>query len=124
MDESGEWGTLAEAFPEARGAIRDMMHALSLEAQGMPVAEHLAPRHVKPGTVDLTTATLFVTAVEKHALICNFARTLNKFVPYKHGKINLGAALELFFRTLHGLHTLWRQKNPLSPSDLTQSGLY
>lgn len=111
------------AFPEARGPIGQMIQALSWEAQGIPVVQHLAPRHTKPGTLDLTASTLFVRAVEKHALICKFAQQLKKVVPFRHGQANLSSVLEMFFRTLHALHLLWSQKTQLTPNDLTQAGL-
>ena len=112
------------AFPEARGPIGQMIQALSWEAQGIPAVQHLAPRHTKPGTLDLTAATLFVQAVEKHALICGHATQMKKTVPFRSGHINLAVALEMFFRTLHALHSLWRQKNPLTPADLSHTGLH
>ena len=111
------------AFPEARGPIGQMIQALSWEAQGIPAVQHLAPRHTKPGTLDLTAATLMVQAVDKHALICGYATQMKKTVPFRKGHINLAVALEMFFRTLHALHSLWRQKTPLTPADLSQTGL-
>lgn len=100
-----------------------LVRALSLEAQGLPVAQHLAPRPTKPGTLDLTASTLFVRSVEQHARICNYARQLNKLVSFRHAQINLGAALEMFLRALHGVHSLWSQKTLLTPTDLNQAGL-
>ena len=96
---------------------------MSLEAHGIPVAEQFAPRRVKAGTLDLTASTIFVGAFEKHAQIVKHARTLNKLVPYRHAQVNLGMVLEMFFRTLHALHSFWRQKNLLTTDDLERVGM-
>lgn len=116
-------GHAPTSFPEARGQIAQLIEALAREAEGIPAAHHLAPRKTKPGTLDLTASTLFVKDIPKHALISSHARTLNKLVNFRNGQINLGAALDLFFRTLHGLHALWRQKTLLTSDDLTRTGL-
>lgn len=94
-----------------------------MEAQGIPLEHHLAPRHTKPGTLDLTAATLFVRAVDKHALICRHATQMKKLVAFRQARINLGTALEMFFRTLFALHSLWRKKEILTNDDLSQAGL-
>ena len=109
-------------IPEARGAVAELIEASTREAQGIPAVHHLAPRRTKPGTLDLTAATMFVGDVEKHALICNNARSLRKLIPFRHSKINLGVALEMLRRTLHSLHSLWRQKTVLTHADLQRPG--
>ena len=45
------------------------------EAQGVPGGERIAPRQTKAGTLDLTASTLFVGAIEKHALIVQYSLT-------------------------------------------------
>lgn len=116
-------GVLLHSFPEARGPVGEVVHSLTLEAQGVPSEDQLAPRPTKPGTLDLTASTLFVGAFERHAAISNYARSLNKLFPFGNGNINLGAILHLFFRTLHGLHNLWRQKTNLTVQDRSKHGL-
>lgn len=110
-------------FPEAKGPISQLIEALSQQAQGIPVVQHLAPRRTKAGTLDLTASTLFVRDVEKHARICEYARNLNKLIPFRHGQINLGVALQMLLKALHGLHALWRQKTNLTSDDLKRPGL-
>jgi hypothetical protein len=87
------------------------------------VVQHLAPRRTKAGTLDLTASTLFVRDIAKHGQIAEYARKLNVRIPYRHGHINLGAALEMLFKSLHTLHGLWSQKTQLSPADLQRPGL-
>lgn len=118
-----EWSKPKAQFPEARPRIAQFIASMTQEAQGIPSVQHLAPRRTKPGTLDLTASTLFVGAVEKHALICAYARELQKLIPFRHAHINLGTALEMFLTALFGLHRLWRQTTCFSPSDLTQAGL-
>jgi hypothetical protein len=65
---------------------------------------------------------LFVGAIEKHAQIVKFARSLKKLVPFRTGQIDLAVALELFFRALHSLHNFWRQKTLFTPTDLQNTG--
>ena len=73
-------------------------------------------------TLDLTTSTLFVGAIERHAQICEQARRLNHMIPYRGVSINLGAALQILLRTLHNLHSFWRQKTLLTSADLERAG--
>ena len=87
------------------------------------MVQHLAPRRTKAGTLDLTASTLFVRDIEKHAKICEYARSLNKLIPFRHGQINLGVALQMLLKSLHGLHALWRQKTYLTSDDLQRPGL-
>jgi hypothetical protein len=112
------------AIPEARGPIAQLTEVLTSEAQGVPVVHHLAPRRTKAGTVDLTAATMFVGDAEKHARICNHARQLGHLIKFRNNKINLGVALEMFFRTLNHLHSMWRQKEVLTQTDLQHTGLH
>lgn len=86
------------------------------------MVQHLAPRRTKAGTLDLTSATLFVRDVPKHALICEYARKMNILIPYRQTQINLGVALGMLLRALHGLHALWCQKTQLTPADLKWTG--
>ena len=83
--------------PDSRAHIVHLIETMTQEAQGIPAVQHLAPRHTKPGTLDLTAATMFVKAAKKHALICDHARKLKKLIAYCHTRINLGAALKIFF---------------------------
>ena len=103
---------LMQHFPDPRqsGPIKDIIHLLTIQAQGIPLPERLAPRHTKIGSLDLTASTLFVQNVEVHARIGACLRALHQTIPFGNGHLNLGAAIELLFRTLHGLHTFWRQK--------------
>lgn len=87
------------------------------------MVQHLAPRRTSAGTLDLTASTLFIRDIDKHGKICEYARKLNKLIPYRKTQINLGAALQMMLRALHGLYTLWRQKTPLTPDDLNRPGL-
>lgn len=93
------------------------------EAQGVPEAARLAPRHTKPGTLDLTASTLFVGSLERHARICKLARQLGVMIMFKNGSLNLGSALQSLFTTLHSLHGLWRQKTFFDQADLQKIGL-
>ena len=110
---------LMQHFPDPgqSGPIKEIINKLTLEAQGIPIPERLAPRHTKVGSLDLTASTLFVQNVEVHGRIGACLRLLRQTIPFGNGRLNLGAAIELLFRTLHGLHTFWRQKTPLTPSD-------
>lgn len=117
------WGNDPSHFPEARGPIGEMIRSVTLESQGIPLADRVAPRRTDPGTLDLTASTIFVGAVERHALIVKFARGLNQTIPFDNAQINLGVAMEMFLKTLHALHRFWRQKSPLTPADLERSGL-
>lgn len=109
-------------FPSARGPMATMIQQLTEEARAVPGQDRLAPRPTKTGTLDLTASTLFVTAVDLHARIAHYARTLDHFVSFRSAKINFGAALEMLLRTLHALHALWRQKSNLTPDDLEIPG--
>ena len=115
-------GHAPSAFPEAKAPICQLIEALSQQAQGIPVVQHLAPRRTKAGTLDLTSSTLFVRDIAKHALICEYARNLNVLIPFRHGSIHLGVALRMLLRALHDMHALWSQKTQLSPSDLERAG--
>ena len=104
------------AFPEARGPIGQMIQALSWEAQGIPVVQHLAPRHTKPGTLDLTASTLFVRAVDKHALICKFAQQLKKWYPSATAKQTFQVSSKCF--SGHSMHCICcgrKKKNTVNP---------
>lgn len=100
-----------------------LVDKLTQDAKGIPAVQQLAPRRQKPGTLDLTASTLFIGDLEKHAVICARARELKHFLSYRSANINLGVALEMFFRTLHALHNFWRQKTLLTSEDLKHSGL-
>jgi len=86
------------------------------------VVQHLALAKAKAGTLDLTSATLFVRDVPKHALICEYARKMNILIPYRHNQINLGVGLGMLLWVLHGLHALWCQKTQSTPADLKWTG--
>ena len=105
-----------------RHLVSSVIQSLAEDAQGVPEGERLAPRRTKPGSVDLTAATIFVGHVEKHARIVQHAKTLDRLVPWGSGEINLGVAIDLFLRALHAAHTIWRQKTMLTQSDLEKLG--
>jgi hypothetical protein len=69
------------------------------------------------GSLDLTASTLFVQNTELHGRIGDIFRSMNKRIAFRNASINLGAAVLLLLRTLHGLHTFWRQKTllPIAP---------
>ena len=79
---------------------------------------HLAPRHTKEGSLDLTAATLFVTNTEMHGQVAQCVRILPRLLNFGQGKLNMACAVQRLLRTLHSLHTLWRQKAHLSVEDL------
>ena len=98
------------ADPCVVAPLKHIIHHLTAEAQGLPVTHRLAPRHTKVGSLDLTASTLFVQNAELHARIGDIFRQTNLTVPFRQTFVNLGAAIQLLFRTLHGLHSFWRQK--------------
>ena len=93
--------------------LKEIVAQLTQEAARIPIGERLAPRHTKMGNLDLDASTLFVQNTELHVRIANLFRQLNKSIPFGNGLINVGAAIQDMFQTLHGLHSLWRQKSPL-----------
>lgn len=103
--------------PRQAGPLKDIVAHLTLEAQGVPYAHRLAPRPTKMGSLDLTASTLFVQNIELHGRIGEIFRLMNKRVAFRNASINLGAAVLLLLRTLHSLHTFWRQKTllPIAP---------
>jgi hypothetical protein len=105
-------------YPEAKGHLLELMQSLSMEAEGLPEADRVAPRRTTPGTLDLTAANIFVKATERHALIAQYARTIKRIFPFEGGKINLGVAMEMLLESLQGLHKFWRQNTPLTNADL------
>ena len=107
---------------KSRGLVLELIQSLTQEAQGIPAAQRLAPRPTKPGTLDLTSSAIFVTAVERHALIANHARKINRMVPYENTNHNLGAAIGLFLHALHSLHKFGRRKTELTVSERRSSG--
>lgn len=95
------------------------MHRLSAAARGLPIADHLAPRLVREGTLDLTGATLFVTDLELHARIVDCAKEIGQQrIQCQFGALNLASAMTILLTSLHGLHSFWRKKETFSPNDL------
>lgn len=111
---------LLATFPDPRQSLplKEIVAQLTMEAQGVPTGERLAPRHTKMGNLDLTASTLFVQNIALHGRIGNLFRQLNKSVAFGDTSINLGAAIQALFQTLHGLHSLWRQKSLLYKTPL------
>ena len=77
----------------------------------------LAPRHTKPGTLDQSASTLFVENIEVQAKICASLRELKQVANLPTGNMNVASAIQLLFRTLHGLHSLWRTKTLLTSEE-------
>ena len=90
--------------------IKEMINDLCLKAQGIPLPERLAPRHTKPGNLDLTASTLFVQDAETHARLAHVLNPSNVLVPFRGAQINVGSALQMLLSTLRALHQFWRQK--------------
>jgi hypothetical protein len=93
--------------------LKEIVAQLTQEAQGIPFGERLAPRHTKMGTLDLDASTLFVQNTALHVRIGNLFRQMNQLVAFGTTFINIGAAIQALFQTLHGMHSLWRQKSLL-----------
>lgn len=108
---------LAECDPRAAGPLKEILHHVSLESQGLPMPERLAPRMTKLGNLDLTAATLFIGNFAMHGRIGQFARSLNKRIPFRNGQLNMGSAIELLFRRLHSIHKFWRQPQLLTQEE-------
>lgn len=106
---------LLATFPDPRqsGPLKEIVAQLTLEAQGIPLGERLAPRHTKMGNLDLDASTLFVQNIALHGRIGDIFRQMNKKVAFGDSFINIGAAIQALLQTLHGLHSLWRQKSLL-----------
>jgi hypothetical protein len=80
--------------------------------------ERIAPRKTKLGTLDLTASTLFINNIAMHARVGQCARAINRIFPFRHGRINMGAAVEFLFRTMHSIYKFWRQLTPFTPEDI------
>jgi hypothetical protein len=76
---------LAEFDPRAAGPLKEIIHHVSLEAQGLPMPERIAPRKTKLGTLDLTASTLFINNIAMHARVGQCARAINKNFLFRHG---------------------------------------
>ena len=108
---------LDEFDPRAAGPLKEIIHHVSLEAQGLPMPERIAPRKTKLGTLDLTASTLFINNLPMHARVGQCAREINRILPFRHGRINVGVAVEFLFRTLHSIYQFWKQVTPFSQED-------
>ena len=104
--------------PRDAAPLKDLLHSLSQDAQRLPIAQRLAPRKSKPGTLDLTASRLFVDNLEAHAIVVRCASTCTQTFTMGSGKIGLGPAIQLLLSCLFTLHRLWRQKTVFTPIDL------
>lgn len=110
---------LFDEFENPRDAapIKAVINEVALKSQGLPLPERLAPRPTKPGTLDLTAANLLVGDFEMHARVVNCVKTIDRVIKIGNSGLYLSSAIEALFRFIHGLHSFWRQKSLLSPSD-------
>lgn len=84
---------------------------------GLPLPERLAPRPTKLGTLDLTAANLLVTDIAMHGRVVEAAKTINKVIKIGFSGLKFSAAIGALFQAIHGMHTFWRQKTSLTPTD-------
>lgn len=105
--------------PRHASPLKDLYFSLSQDAQRLPIAQRLAPRKSKPGTLDLTASRLFIENLRAHAVVVHCATTTEKTFPLGRGKIGLGPAVQLLLSSLFTLHRLWRQKTSFSDQDIS-----
>ena len=68
------------------GPLREILARLTQESQGLSLNERLPSKYIrKAGTLDLTSATLFVQNIEMHARVGQCARQAQKVVPFGKG---------------------------------------
>ena len=101
--------------PAQTGPISEVVNLLTLQSQGLPLPERLAPRHTKAGSLDLSASVLFILDLDSHSRIGKALRATNTTVALGTGRVNAGAAVEYLFRVLHALFSLWRQPTHLTP---------
>ena len=89
------------------------------DALRLPIAQRLAPRKNKPGTLDLTASRLFIENIRAHAVVVQCASITEKTFPLGRGRIGLGPAVQLLLSSLFTLHRLWRQKTAFTDTDLS-----
>lgn len=110
---------LLDEFDDPRKAapLRALIAKLTTQAHMLPVAQQMAPRATKAGTLDLTASTMLITSKDTHFQIGQIARVVEKTYPYGGGNVNLGVAVEALLAALSSLHSFWRQKTPLTTED-------
>ena len=102
--------------PESRSLValvKDFMQLISWDAARIPASDRIAPRPAKPGTLDLTSARLFIESHERHAnLAAGIARCCPALsVNLPDGRsISFSMAIRVLLQHLCVMHGIWRVK--------------